>query len=160
MHSMIFQISTMRIDKDNYLNEDTLQQGECSPYDYCAEIDEEERRENIADLVNYALPKGMFELVSDDTIRYNGGMEKWKEEYVANIRKKAEELTVGNMWQWSTTYYLRQAIQNPLGTDYHFYLNGDGCQSFAEQSFAFMLFVSNFKPGTIFYIGGVIDYHF
>lgn len=160
MHSRIFQISTTRIEKDNYLNEDTLQQGDYGPYDYCAEIDEEERKEDIANLVNYALPKGMFELVGDNTIRYNGGMERWKEEYVANIRKKAEELTVGNMWQWNTTYYLKEAIKNPLGTDYHFYLDGDGCQSFAEQSFAFMLFVSNLEPGTIFHIGGVIDYHF
>lgn len=160
MHSRIFQISTARIEKDNYLNEDTLQQGDCSPYDYCAEIDDKERKEDIANLVNYALPKGMFELAGDDTIRYNGGMEQWKEEYVANVRKKAEELTVENMWQWSTTYYLEEAIKNPLGTDYHFYLDGDGCQSFTEQSFAFMLFVSNLEPGTILHIGGVIDYHF
>lgn len=160
MHCRIFQISTTRIEKDNYLNEDTLQQGDYGPYDYCAEIDDEERKEDIANLVNYALPKGMFEFVGDDTIRYNGGMEQWKEEYVANIRKKAEELTVVNMWQWSTTYYLKEAIKNPLDTDYHFYLDGDGCQSFAEQSFAFMQFVSNLEPGTILYIGGIIDYHF
>ena len=160
MHSRIFQISTEPIDKENYLNEDTLQQGDNSFYDYCADIDDESRKEDIAYLVNSALPKGMFELLSEDTMRYNGGIEQWKEEYVANIRKKAEELTVVNMWQWSTTYYFRQAIQNPLNTDYHFYLDGDGCQSFAEQSFAFMQFVSNFDPGTIFYIGGVIDYHF
>ena len=49
-------------------------------------------------MVNYALPKGMFELVSEDTIRYKGdGIEQWKEEYVANIRKKAEAITVENM---------------------------------------------------------------
>lgn len=111
MHSRIFQISTTRIEKDNYLNEDTLQQGDYNPYDYCAEIDDEERKEDIANLVNYALPKGMFELAGDDTIRYTGGMEQWKEEYVANILKKAEELTVANMWQWSTTYYLKEAIK-------------------------------------------------
>lgn len=34
MHSRIFQISTTRIEKDNYLNEDTLQQGDYGPYDY------------------------------------------------------------------------------------------------------------------------------
>lgn len=41
MHSRIFQISTEPIDKENYLNEDTLQQGDGSFYDYCSEIDEE-----------------------------------------------------------------------------------------------------------------------
>lgn len=88
MHSRIFQISTEPIDKENYLNEDTLQQGDGSFYDYCSEIDEENRKEDIANLVNHALPNGMFELISDDTMRYNGGIEQWKEEYVANIKRE------------------------------------------------------------------------
>lgn len=121
MHSRIFQISTEQIDKENYLNENTLNQGDGSFYDYCADIDDEERKEDIANLVNYALPKGMFELVSEDTIRYKGdGIEQWKEEYVANIRKKAEAITVENLLEWNSTYYLKQAIENPLDTAYHF----------------------------------------
>lgn len=160
MHSRIFQISTMQIEKDNYLNEDTLQQGDNSFYDYCANIDDESRKEDIAYLVNSALPKGMFEILSEDTMRYNGGIEQWKEEYVANIRKKAEALTAENMLTWSVTYNLKQAIENPLDVAYHFYLDGEGCQSFAEPSFAFMEFVCTLEPGTILYIGGVIDYHF
>ena len=160
MHSRIFQISTMQIEKDNYLNEDTLQQGDNSFYDYCANRDDESRKEDIAYLVNSALPKGMFEILSEDTMRYNGGIEQWKEEYVANIRKKAEALTAENMLTWSVTYNLKQAIENPLDVAYHFYLDGEGCQSFAEPSFAFMEFVCTLEPGTILYIGGVIDYHF
>lgn len=84
MHSSIFQISEMPIDKENYLNEDTLYQGEGSYYDYCANINDEGRREEIADLIK-TLPKGMFEIVDDDTIRYNGGADKWKEEFVATL---------------------------------------------------------------------------
>ena len=161
MHSRVFQISTTQIDKENYLNEDTLNQGDNSFYDYCADISDEERKEEITNLVNSILPKGMFELVSEDTIRYTGdGMEQWKEKYVAEIRKKADAITVENMFEWSSTYYLKQAIDNPLDTGYHFYLNGDGCQSFVEPSFEFMLFVSSLEPGTLLYVGGVIDYHF
>lgn len=92
MHSRIFQISTEPIDKENYLNEDTLQQGDGSFYDYCSEIDEEDRKEDIANLVNHALPKGMFELISDDTMRYNGGIEQWKEESMSPISKKERML--------------------------------------------------------------------
>ena len=133
MHSRVFQISTTQIDKENYLNEDTLNQGDNSFYDYCADISDEERKEEITNLVNSILPKGMFELVSEDTIRYTGdGMEQWKEKYVAEIRKKADAITVENMFEWSSTYYLKQAIDNPLDTGYHFYLNGDGCQSFGK----------------------------
>lgn len=57
-------------------------------------------------------------------------------------------------------YYLKEAVENPLDVSYHFYLDGDGCQSFAEKSFAFMEFVCGLEPGTVLYIGGVIDYHF
>lgn len=114
MHSRVFQISTTQIDKENYLNEDTLNQGDNSFYDYCADISDEERKEEITNLVNSILPKGMFELVSEDTIRYTGdGMEQWKEKYVAEIRKKADAITVENMFEWSSTYYLKQAIDNP-----------------------------------------------
>lgn len=102
----------------------------------------------------------MFELISDDAMRYNGGIEQWKKEYVANIKKKADALTVDNMLEWGSTYYLKEAVENPLDVSYHFYLDGDGCQSFAEKSFAFMEFVCGLEPGTVLYIGGVIDYHF
>ena len=103
MHSRIFQVWTEPIDKENYLNEDTLNQGDDSFYDYCANINDEERKEDIACLVNDILPKGMFELVGDDTMRYNGGLEQWKEEYVANIHKRANALTVENMLEWRST---------------------------------------------------------
>ena len=103
----------------------------------------------------------MFELISEDTIRYNGGVEQWKEDFVADIRKKAEAITAKNMLEFiGPVYQLDKALENPLDVAYHFYLNGDGCQSFAEQSFAFMQFVCNLESGTILYIGGVVDYHF
>ena len=162
MHSRVFQISTTQIDKENYLNEDTLNQGDNSFYDYCADISDEERKEEITNLVNSILPKGMFELVSEDTIRYTGdGMEQWKEKYVAEIRKKADAITTENMLEFvGPVYQLEKALENPLDIAYHFYLDGEGYQSFAEKSFAFMEFVCTLEPGTILYIGGVIDYHF
>ena len=139
MHSRIFQISKMWIEKENYLNEDTLHQGDGSFYDYCAEIDDEERKEDIRYLVNTALPKDMFELVGDDTIRYIGGVEQWKENFVTNIRKKAEAITTENMLEFvGPVYQLEKALENPLDIAYHFYLDGEGYQSFAEKSFAFM----------------------
>ena len=47
-------------------------------YDYCANIDDEERKDEVGWLVEHALPKGMFSLTGEDTIRYEGGMERWK----------------------------------------------------------------------------------
>ena len=91
MHSKIFQITETRVDRDNYLNEDTLEQGDGHYYDYCSEIDEEERKFHIANLIEKSLPKGMFTLVAENTIRYNGGADKWKKEFVYSHPRKGHK---------------------------------------------------------------------
>lgn len=50
--------------------------------------------------------------------------------------------------------------ENPLDTAYWFYMDEEGLQSHAEQSYEFLRQVCEFEPGTLLYIGGVIDYHF
>ena len=86
MHAKVFQITCERVDKENTLNEDTLTQGDGSFYDYCSEITPEFRKAMIVILVNEILPKGMFTLIEDDEIVYNGGSEEWKSEGVNAIR--------------------------------------------------------------------------
>ena len=83
MHSKIFQITETRVEKDNYLNENTLEQGDGHYYDYCSEIDEEERKFHIANLIEKSLPKGMFTLVErtqSDTMveRTTGKRSLWQ----------------------------------------------------------------------------------
>lgn len=161
MHSKIFQITETRVDRDNYLNEDTLEQGDGHYYDYCSEIDEEERKFHIANLIEKALPKGMFTLVGENTIRYNGGADKWKKEFVTAIQEKAQAVTVENCTMWTgAVYQLEKFLKNPLDTAYQFYMDEQGVTAEADQSYAFLRSVSNLEPGTLLYIGGVIDYHF
>lgn len=161
MHSTIFQITKTRVEKENYLNEDTLMQGDNSHFDYCAEMDDEVRKEEIDYLVNHILPKGMFELTSEDTILYKGGADKWKEDFVSEIRKKAEAITTENMLEWiGPVYQLEKYLKDPLGTSYWFYTDEEGVQSYAEQSYEFLRETCDLEPGTTLYIGGVIDYHF
>lgn len=161
MHSKIFQITRTRVDKDNYLNEDTLMQGAGSFFDYCGEIDDEERQLYIESLVNEVLPKGMFELVSEDTMRYMGGAEEWKKGFVEGIRLKAEDVTTDKVQDWiGPVYQLEKYLKNPLDTGYWFYTDENGVQSYAEQSYEFLREVCGLEPGTLLYIGGIIDYHF
>ena len=47
MHSRVFQISTTQIDKENYLNEDILNQDDNSFKDYCADISDAQRKQLI-----------------------------------------------------------------------------------------------------------------
>lgn len=114
MHSKIFQITTTKVDKECYLNEDTLMQGDNSYFDYCDKIDEEERKYHIDVLVNHILPKGMFELVDEDTIRYIGGVEKWKEEFVAGLRNKMEAVTPLTLYRIGLAgLQLEKYLKNP-----------------------------------------------
>lgn len=34
-------------------------------------------------------------------------------------QKRADALTVDNMLEWGSTYYLKQAVENPLDVAYH-----------------------------------------
>ena len=161
MHAKVFQITCQRVDKENTLNEYTLAQGDGSFYDYCAEITPECRKEMIVCLVNEILPKGMFSLIGDDELVYNGGAEEWKAEWVKAIHDKARKVTTKNVMDWiGPTYQLEKELKNPLHTDSQFYLSDETYQSYAEQSAQLMEMVCNLQVGTHLYIGGVIDFHF
>lgn len=161
MHSKIFQITQKRVEKDSYLNEETLLQGAGSFFDYCGEINDEERKLHIENLINEVLPKGMFELVSGDTIRYIGGADEWKQDFAKAVRLKAEDITPEKVQDWiGPVYQLEKFLKNPLDTGYWFYMDENGVQSYAEQSYEFLREVCALEPGTLLYIGGVIDYHF
>ena len=160
MHSTIFQITTEKVEKGDYLNEDTLLQGDNSDLDYCSDIDEEDRRERIECLVNEILPKGMFTLIDEHTIRYNGGVEAWLEEWVKLIQEKCSRVTADNIREWCTLYHLKEAIDNPLDAGSRFYDDCDCCANYSEKSGEFMKSLYDLEAGTLLYVGGVIDYHF
>ena len=161
MHAKVYQITKRRVDKENYLNENTLTQGDSSDYDYCSEISEEERAESINTLVNQILPKGMFTLIGSDELVFNGGTPEWLQQWVDTIHKKSEEVNVMNVTHWiGAAYQLQKAINNPLVTDSHFYLSEDNTQTYGEESAELMRMVCKLKIGERLYIGGIIDYHF
>lgn len=161
MHAKVYQITKRRVDKENYLNENTLTQGDSSDYDYCSEISEEERAESINTLVNQILPKGMFTLIGSDELVFNGGTPEWLQQWVDAIHKKSEEVNVMNVTHWiGAAYQLQKVINNPLETDSHFYLSEDNTQTYGEPSAELMRMVCRLKIGERLYIGGIIDYHF
>ena len=114
MHGKIFQITKTRVAEDCCLNETTLIQGGDSFFDYCAEIDDKQRKFHIENLVNSVLPEGMFELISEDTIRYNGGAEQWREAFVNDIRCRAEIITPDSAQEWiGPVYRLEKVPEKP-----------------------------------------------
>ena len=161
MHAKVYQITRQRVDEDNILNENTLEQGESTDYDYCSEISEEERTESINTLVNNILPKGMFTLVGSDELVFNGGTTEWIHNWVNAIHEKSEDVNVGNVTNWiGAAYQLKKVINNPLGTDSHFYRSETTTQPYGEESAELMRMVCKLRIGERLYIGGIIDYHF
>lgn len=159
MHAWIYQISDSPIEE--FINEDTLNQGDGTDYDYCAEISVEERKEAVKTLLENILPLDMFKQVDDKAFDYVGGIEEWKRQWVQRIQQKAATINNENvMDSVGATYKLEQEIQNPLDTDAHFYLCGDSCQSFAEKSAELMRWIDTLQVGSKVYIGGIIDFHF
>ena len=61
-----------QIDKENYLNEDTLNQGDNSFYDYCADISDEERKEEITNLVDVYKRQPLREQLAAMIIYHDG----------------------------------------------------------------------------------------
>ena len=160
MHSIIFQITKKQVNKNELLSANTILQGEGTPYDYCSEINDDERKKNIFNLITNVLPKGMFEFISQDVIEYKGGADQWKKECVKNIQDTAKKLNADNITDWTGPIYkLDKMVNNPLNTDYQFYFDEKGIQNYAEKSYELLRFVSTLETGSILYIGGVIDYH-
>ena len=161
MHSKIFQITENRVERDNFLDEDTLELGDGSFCDYCGNITQEDRREMIDCLVNHVLPMGMFQLAGDDEMVYMGGADSWKGKWVDAIHDKAQLVNTENVLDWiGAAYQLEKELENPLHTDFRFYLSEENTQSYAEPSRELMKMVCALEKGARLYIGGVIDYHF
>ena len=102
----------------------------------------------------------MFTLIDENTIRYNGGVEARQEEWVKLINEKCSLVTASNIHEWSTLYYLKEAIDNPLDTGSRFYDDSSGWSSYSDKSGEFMKSLNSLEAGTPLYVGGVIDYHF
>lgn len=154
MHSCIFEIRTERIEREDWMTEDCLY--EDTHIDYCEPLDEEQRKEEIKGLVNDVLPQGMFTLVGDDVLVYNGGFEEWEEKTTAEIRKKAATID-DYIYGWSTGYReTRNLMNNPLDTAYRFVLWNN---TISDNSYELMYMVSTLKEGEKLYVGAVFDYH-
>ncbi len=161
MHSKIFQITRTRVDKDDYMNEDTLMQGDDSFSIIVPRLTTKNARYHIDNLVNNILPKGMFELVSDDTIRYNGGAAQWREEFVADIRSRAEAITPESVQEWiGPVYQLEKFLKNPLDTAYWFYMDEEALNPMPSSPTSSCGKYLNLNPARNSISVVFIDYHF
>ena len=157
MHADIIQITKVRVEDYAVLDENTIE-----PHGiivYTQNISEESRKKTIkwfAQLVG-----DMFDLVGEDELVYNGGLDAFKEKWVQRIKDAAEKVTTENVLDWiGARYQLEKIVKNPLKTSTLFYFDEEGCNNYAEDSEEFITFVSKLNVGDHIFIGGIVDYHF
>lgn len=57
MHSTIYQITREKVSNENYIGQNSLDQGDGYPIDYCSEVSPEERSKKINLLFPLSFPK-------------------------------------------------------------------------------------------------------
>lgn len=159
MHGTIYQLGTSPINEDEYMNPETISEGESVCIGYADEIAEAERKSQMEELVEI-LPKGMFTLNNDLTLTYNRGINEWRHHYARLIRERAEAIDTDNVTEWTgPVYQLQKAIINPLDTDSLFITDFGSNFGTAEHSAEFMRFVERLTPGNKLYAGMIADYY-
>lgn len=161
MHGTIYQISNKRVDRDDYINEDSVSEGEMAGFDYLYDTKKEERRERIQNLAENVLPKGMFTIAPDgEALVYQGGFAEWRKSYLELLRTKTTDINEENIMEWiGPSYQLQKAIVNPLDCASYFVTEANGGYGTAERSRDLMLMIDRLEAGAKLYIGAILGYH-
>lgn len=163
MHSRIFQLSTKKLPKDEWINEFSISDSEMGYYgiDYCDETDT--YKEDLEELAKI-LPKDVFkmkgrkiEIISDGSCLF--------ENYKARILKMVLNMEYDRgeyQFLGLTPYKIGNLVRNILNTDFLFFIDEEGDnveRSNALVSYAFNAMNDEKYPKTL-YINGILDYHF
>lgn len=154
MHSTIYEITRNRVNPDDWAEESNFY--EDNNVDYTTLLIDQERTDAIEELYDYCWFTRLFSRGEEpDTIVYNGGLETIKNEWYQELRETLQSLieTKG-----CDTYKLRKVIDQPFAGYTLFCLpDWNGSSSCFPRDFLELL--NDVKPGTVFYINSVFDYH-
>lgn len=154
MHSVIFQISKTKMEKDDHLSNYDI-----ADYDYgkfgIDWVGEERDYEDGFDALENTLPKEMFKLNRENrTIEVkHEGVKIILRRMINTIRDYANALNENNILNWMETYNLEHSIENYLGNNALFYYENE-LMSLNQ----FIKDVSS-EDCTTLYIGAMLDYH-
>lgn len=152
MHNNIYQLSTRRLNADEFITENTFEPVQVSDFaDYVKKVKGE-----LTDAYNeFPFVPFMFDL-KDDMLVYKGCEDifrKWHKE----VCDKAEALSEEGLKDGMNTFRLRQALQTPFTED-RFVLTG--YDDLPSPSADFLQYcAAHLEVGDILYLGGVLDFH-
>ena len=150
MHSRIFEITSKPLDRDDYLTSDWIEYHQiCDFADYISDdVDENDDIEHFATVMSDIFDCDGRKLTLRDI---SGFIEKWK----AEVKKRASEFDPKH--DGMSSFHLRRAINDThKNIDFRFYTEDYGLINTRQLIENILLY---HKPGDVFYIGGIVDYH-
>ena len=157
MHSNIYQISTMPIDKEDWLTPSYFHDNSQDFADYIGDAyDGEERKECINSLGD--LFDGVFTMDGESLI-YNGS-DKFVEDWCKEIQRRAASITPQTIFENVNLFRLKKLTDTThIDISSRFYIEEwNGCSGAADDLIGFCHYKLN--VGDRLYVGAVIDYHF
>ena len=151
MHSRIFQIEQRRLDKDEYITSCFFEYDEISHFaDYVSD-ERVNPKDDMAwldrDIQGIFERKGRKLTLLDVT----GFIDEWKR----TIVEKANEL---NVCDHSAFFWMKDLFTGThRHSEFRIYCEYGGLMDFASY---FRYLAAEHKPGDVFYIAGIVDYHF
>jgi len=151
MHSRIYQLTKEPIPKEEWLTEedffDTSFIGAVA--DYVRTQPETERQDDIEWLMSQT--KGVFAIDKDKVHVLPGAKQRYFSEKFNKFKEKTENLTLDEFCNSDTIWELNRLMQE----EYTFYVYDEhACWKPLDQ------FIRDAEEGAVFYIGGIVDYHF
>ena len=166
MHSRIFQLSTKRLDEDEWINEYDISEADMgyNGINYCSVSDD--REDDLEWLAN-ALPKEVFkvkgdriEIISDGSCLWETHKAKMIEtiknmEYNGSGHAKNDFLALGGS-------IIARMAKNMLDLNFLFYLDdwNECCGKSNELLHYAVCAMADEKRSKTLYVNGILDYHF
>lgn len=151
MHSRIFQIETKKMDRDDYIQSCFFDYDEISHFADYVDDDRVDVKHDLQWLDKDI--QGIFKREGRKLtlLNTNAFVDEWKQE----IKRKAESV---DLFDWQSFYDLKALMRETHRfSDFKIYCEYGGLMDFA--SYVRYLITSH-KPGDVFYIGGIVDYHY
>lgn len=160
MHSTIYQLSTERLDKDEWINENTFLEGYGEHgIDYTnADVDRDWQLEKLSDI----LPKSVFKVEGDKITILNNG-ECLFEQYKKDLQEILDKMTY-NCGRDSAlgigAYRLSQRAMKIIDTSSLFHIPEWNWLDTSNTLIEYANYVFEKDKPKILYVNGILDYHY
>ena len=164
MHSRIFQLESNPVDEDNRINEDTIPEWFTNSIaDYVSDVKGEDRDGDIEWLMRTDFGKVCQR--DGDKITFNIYVDAFFDTYFEQFKKAVEDLSKITFDQFVGVR--KQGIPYEKSLEHQMFLLKDAYDDrfgfyvwYDDELYTMHSWMRQVKPCEVYYLGGIVDYHF